>query len=138
MAAIDSIQPLMFSLLALTIALSTTPLTCTALADSTSHSSGEIIVHELPHEWHMWKAEHGKLYQSLGEELQRHMVWHNNMKMIERHNAESATHGYTLKMNHLGDLVSGMLHVPRSSSPDYLEFYTSYRLLMKFIDHSID
>ena len=59
----------------------------------------------------MWKAEHGKLYQSLEEELQRHTVWHNNMKMIERHNAESATHGYTLKMNHLGDLVSGMLHL---------------------------
>ena len=90
----------MFSLLALTIALSTTPLK--ALADS----SGEIIVHDLPHEWHTWKAEHGKLYHSPEEEVWRHTVWQNNMKMIQRHNAESMTHGYTLKMNHLGDLVS--------------------------------
>ena len=100
MAVIDSFGPLMFSLLALIITLSPTPLT--VLADS----SGEIIVHELPHEWHMWKAEHGKMYQNLEEEIWRHTVWQNNMKMIHRHNAESMTRGYTLKMNHLGDLVS--------------------------------
>ena len=90
----------MLSLLALTITLSTTPLT--VLADS----SGEIIVHELPHEWHVWKAEHRKSYQSLDEEIQRHAVWQNNMRMIQRHNVDSVIHGYTLKMNHLGDLVS--------------------------------
>lgn len=100
MAAIDSLGPLTFSLLALIITLSTTPLS--VLADS----SGEIIVHELLHEWHTWKAEHGKLYQSLEEEMWRHTVWQNNMKMIQRHNTDSVTHGYTLKMNHLGDLVS--------------------------------
>lgn len=91
----------MLSLFALiTITLNTTPLT--VLADS----SGEIVVHELPHEWHLWKVEHGKSYQSPGEEIWRHAVWQNNMRMIQKHNVDSVVHGYTLKMNHLGDLVS--------------------------------
>lgn len=121
MAAIDSFGPLMFSLLPFIITLSPTPLT--VLADS----SGEIIVHELPREWHMWKAEHGKLYQSLEEEMWRHTVWLNNMKIIQRHNAESVTHGYTLKMNHLGDLVSQYVHdIVLSNQSGKLNLFTTY------------
>ena len=67
--------------------------------------SGEIFVHDLPPEWHAWKEEHGKSYLTLNEEMWRHTVWKTNMDMIRKHNAESEVHGYTLRMNHLGDLV---------------------------------
>ena len=69
--------------------------------------SGEIFVHELPPEWHAWKAEHGKSYQTFDEEIWRHSVWQINMKLINKHNniMENAARGFTLKMNHLGDLV---------------------------------
>lgn len=72
-------------------------------------NSGEIFVHDLPPEWHVWKTEHGKSYKSFNEEIWRHTVWQKNRGLIDRHNADNATHGYTLKMNHLGDLVSTII-----------------------------
>ena len=96
MAAVHTFRTVMLSLL---LTLSTNLLTVLA-------NSGEIIVHEFPREWHLWKSEHGKVYHSQDEEMWRHTVWQSNMKFIQKHNADSLTHGYTLKMNHLGDLVS--------------------------------
>jgi len=57
-------------------------------------------------EWHAWKSEHGKSYESQKEELQRHIVWQANKKFIEAHNTFNKTLGYTLAMNHFGDMVS--------------------------------
>lgn len=59
-----------------------------------------------PHEWHAWKSEHGKSYDDEHEELRRHIVWLANGKYIEEHNKYSDEFGFTLKMNHFGDLVS--------------------------------
>ena len=61
---------------------------------------------ELPEEWHLWKAQHGKSYQSELEELERHVLWQSNKKYIEAHNQNAHVFGFTLKMNHFGDLVS--------------------------------
>ena len=61
---------------------------------------------EYPEEWHLWKSEHGKEYSDDLEELQRHITWQANKEYIDRHNEMSDYFGYTLKMNHFGDMVS--------------------------------
>ena len=59
-----------------------------------------------PEEWQLWKAEHGKSYESQIEELEKHLVWLSNREYINAHNANSDLFGFTLAMNHLGDMVS--------------------------------
>ena len=61
---------------------------------------------EFLEEWEMWKGQHGKGYHSEREELERHLVWLSNKKYIDQHNANTDFFGFTLAMNHLGDLVS--------------------------------
>ena len=61
---------------------------------------------ELSEEWQLWKTEHGKGYQSQQEELERHVIWQSNKKYIEAHNQNAHILGFTLKMNHFGDMVS--------------------------------
>ena len=61
-------------------------------------------------EWDLWKAEHGKSYSEEREELERHVVWLSNRAYIEHHNANANIFGFTLAMNHFGDLV-GVEHV---------------------------
>ena len=63
---------------------------------------------KFPQEWQMWKAEHGKLYLSELEELEKHLVWLSNKKYIEAHNAASDVFGYTLELNKFADLVRQM------------------------------
>ena len=67
--------------------------------------SGE-VQYQHPEEWQLWKTEHGKSYQSQREELDRHLVWLSNREYIDSHNANSHIFGFTLAMNHFGDLVS--------------------------------
>ena len=61
---------------------------------------------EFLEEWEMWKEQHGKGYQSEREELERHLVWLSNKKYIDQHNVNTDIFGFTLAMNHFGDLVS--------------------------------
>lgn len=61
---------------------------------------------QYPQEWHLWKSEHGVTYTDELEELRRHITWLSNKAYIDRHNEYSDTFGYTLKMNHLGDMTS--------------------------------
>lgn len=56
-------------------------------------------------QWHLWKREHSKKYPNESEETVRHSIWLANKRYINEHNKEEHKHGYTLKMNHLGDLV---------------------------------
>ena len=58
-------------------------------------------------EWGSWKLEHGRSYDSERVELEKHLVWLSNKVYIEQHNANEHVFGFSLKMNHLGDLVSG-------------------------------
>ena len=60
---------------------------------------------ELTVEWNLWKSQHGKRYWSLGEEMARHRVWLTNREYISNHNLHAEQHGYTLALNHFGDLV---------------------------------
>lgn len=62
--------------------------------------------YEFVEEWRLWKSQHSRSYESEIEELNRHLVWLSNKKFIELHNANSHVFGFTLAMNHFGDLVS--------------------------------
>lgn len=57
-------------------------------------------------EWTVWKAEHAKMYSCDKEEVQKHSVWLANRELIEEHNKKADEKGFTLKMNHFGDMVS--------------------------------
>ena len=70
-------------------------------------------------EWQMWKSLHGKSYGSEREELERHLVWLANREYINGHNQNAHIFGFTLAMNHLGDIVSF------SSSDEAILYYTS-------------
>jgi cathepsin L len=65
--------------------------------------------YELREEWNLWKSKHGKSYESEHVELERHLVWLSNKEYIDQHNANSDIFGFTLAMNHHGDLVSACL-----------------------------
>lgn len=56
-------------------------------------------------EWNLWKGVHGKTYQSDKEDLEKHIVWLSNKEYIDNHNRNSDIFGFTLAMNHLGDMV---------------------------------
>lgn len=77
-------------------------------------------VHEV--QWSLWKEARGKRYSSVEEEMQRYSVWLDNTRYIEQHNENAEQHGYSLKMNSFGDLVSmGLQHiipVPVKYSPN--------------------
>ncbi|CAI8023144.1 Silicatein [Geodia barretti] len=68
-------------------------------------------------EWQMWKTQHGKSYGSVREELERHLVWLANREYINAHNQNSHIFGFTLAMNHLGDITNA----------EYNEMYMTYR-----------
>ena len=57
------------------------------------------------YEWGKWKQTHDRNYSSAMDELERHLVWLSNKVYIDQHNANAHIFGYTLSMNHLGDLV---------------------------------
>ena len=65
----------------------------------------QVPKYEFVEEWKLWKNQHVKSYESELEDLDRHLVWLSNKKFIELHNANSHVFGYTLAMNHFGDLV---------------------------------
>ena len=64
------------------------------------------VQYQHPEEWQLWKTEHGKNYESQREELERHLVWVSNREYINAHNKNAHIFGFTLAMNHLGDIVS--------------------------------
>ena len=68
-------------------------------------ASAAAVKFQFVEEWNMWKTEHGKSYGSEMEELERHLNWLSSKAYIEAHNANTHIFGFTLKMNHLGDLV---------------------------------
>lgn len=59
--------------------------------------------------WDQWKHKHDKTYESSLHELEHHLVWLSNKEYIDHHNANEHIFGYTLALNHLGDMVSGIV-----------------------------
>ena len=69
------------------------------------------VQYQHPEEWQLWKTEHEKSYGSQREELERHFVWLANREYINTHNANSDIFGFTLAMNHFGDMVNSLRKV---------------------------
>lgn len=84
------------SLLVIILVLGTLLPNCDAKGETGS------TLHE---EWEAWKVTHGKSYLSSADEHVRREVWISNKKYIEDHNSNASHHGFTLGMNHFGDLV---------------------------------
>ena len=61
---------------------------------------------QYPEEWQLWKSEHSKSYATDREEIDRHLVWLSNREYINAHNKNAHIFGFTLAMNHFGDIVS--------------------------------
>lgn len=67
-------------------------------------ATGQIKL-QYPEEWQIWKTQHGKNYNSQREELDRHLLWLSNREYINTHNKNTHIFGFTLAMNHFGDIV---------------------------------
>ena len=65
----------------------------------------DVVQYQHPEEWQLWKTEHRKSYESQREELERHLVWLANREYINAHNKNADLFGFTLAMNHFGDMV---------------------------------
>ncbi|CAG9770898.1 unnamed protein product [Ceutorhynchus assimilis] len=68
-------------------------------------------------QWHNFKLEHGKFYQTEDEEDYRRQVFMDNLHKINEHNKnyELGITTYKMAMNHMGDLTSD----------EFLRYYTS-------------
>lgn len=79
----------------------------TLVNPSPSFTASKAPVFQHVEEWHMWKSNHGKSYNSHMEELEKHTVWLSNKVFIEQHNinAERGFYSYKMKLNHLADMV---------------------------------
>jgi len=73
---------------------------------STKSASNNEPKFEMVEEWTSWKDYHGKSYESEREELEKHIVWLSNKEYVDQHNANSHIFGFTLALNHMGDMVS--------------------------------
>lgn len=62
---------------------------------------------KLVDEWNNWKSFHGKDYVSEKQELEKHITWLSNKEYIDQHNANAHIYGFTLGLNHMGDMVRG-------------------------------
>ena len=73
-------------------------------------AAAAVLGHALPRheEWHQWKERHGKVYADEASESARRSTWHENYKLVERHNKDASNHGFTLALNQFADLVSCM------------------------------
>ncbi|KAJ8311613.1 hypothetical protein KUTeg_010968 [Tegillarca granosa] len=69
--------------------------------------STPIFSSELDSEWVAFKNEHKKEY-GVTEELQRRLIWENNVNYIQKHNLEAdrGVHTFWLGMNEYGDMTS--------------------------------
>eukprot|EP00057_Strongylocentrotus_purpuratus_P035759 XP_801784.2 PREDICTED: cathepsin L1 isoform X1 [Strongylocentrotus purpuratus] len=73
---------------------------------------------DLDSRWLEWKIAHTKSYTNDMHELERRLVWEENVKMINMHNLDHSLHkkGFRLGMNEYGDM---RLHEVRSTMNGY-------------------
>lgn len=57
-------------------------------------------------QWKLWKATHSREYGTPLAEIHRLSIWLSNRRYVEKHNEQAHQHGFKLKINSFGDLVS--------------------------------
>lgn len=72
-----------------------------AVVSMTVVDRAEVIEHEA---WNMWKYDHHKQYNDLGEEKVRFTIWQDNFNRIVQHNLKNSD--LTLAMNKFGDMTT--------------------------------
>ncbi|CAG2244362.1 CTSL [Mytilus edulis] len=60
----------------------------------------------LDNEWELYKKSYNKIYADNNEEIQRRVIWEDNVRFIEHHNmaADHGEHTYWLGINHFADM----------------------------------
>ena len=80
---------------------------------------------DLDERWGEWKLAHSKGYRDNAEEMERRLVWEQNIKTISYHNLDHSLgkHTYRLGMNKYGDMVSSMCDRLTSTYSTHSKFY---------------
>jgi len=58
--------------------------------------------------WQSFKTAHKKTYATTGEEMERRLIWENNLRFVRQHNlqAQLGKKSFSVKMNKFGDLTN--------------------------------
>ncbi|XP_006652923.2 oryzain alpha chain [Oryza brachyantha] len=83
-------------------------LSMAAAADMSIVSYGERSEEETRRLYAQWKTEHGKNYNGIGEEERRYLVFRDNLRYIDEHNAaaDAGVHSFRLGLNRFADLTN--------------------------------
>ncbi|CAG2232289.1 CTSL [Mytilus edulis] len=79
---------------------------CTVLFGNTVSISLKFTSFRLGNEWELYKKSFNKIYADNNEEIQRRVIWEDNVRFIEHHNmaADRGEHTYWLGINHFADM----------------------------------
>ncbi|CAG2229853.1 CTSL [Mytilus edulis] len=79
---------------------------CTVLFGNTVSISLKFTSFRLDNEWELYKKSYNKIYADNNEEIQRRVIWEDNVRFIEHHNmaADRGEHTYWLGINHFADM----------------------------------
>ncbi|VDI09866.1 Hypothetical predicted protein [Mytilus galloprovincialis] len=79
---------------------------CTLLFGNIVSISLKFTSFRLDNEWELYKKSYNKIYQDKIEEMQRRVIWEDNVRVIEHHNmaADRGEHTYWLGINHFADM----------------------------------
>nr|UDE22422.1 cathepsin L2 [Mytilus galloprovincialis] len=79
---------------------------CTVLFGNIVSISLKFTSFRLDNEWELYKKSYNKIYADNNEEIQRRVIWEDNVRFIEHHNmaADRGKHTYWLGINHLADM----------------------------------
>jgi len=79
-----------------------------AAADMSIVSYGERSEEETRRMYAEWMATHGRAYNAIGEEERRYLVFRDNLRYIDAHNAaaDAGVHSFRLGLNRFADLTN--------------------------------
>lgn len=77
-------------------------------------------------EWEEWKKTHNRMYETVEEELRRHITWEAHKLYVDEHNKHVEKFGFTLAMNQFADMentefrlkYNGLLPRDPNAKPD--------------------
>ncbi|XP_076082008.1 digestive cysteine proteinase 1-like isoform X1 [Mytilus galloprovincialis] len=78
----------------------------TLLFGNVASMSLKFTSNSMNNDWELYKKSYNKVYKDDNEELQRRVIWEDNVRFIEHHNmaADRGEHSYWLGINHFADM----------------------------------